>query len=251
MKLTTIGLVGIAVLVLNGTSMAIDMTFDNIQGQGVHYDYSGTRGSAISGNTTAGRFNWTVTSGETINGVTFNAGDHFTTFCTELTQFISTGDEFTYSSVAVSSMPTVGQLGAPMGSFRAGLIQELFNDHYATAVNGTLTEAAAFQVAVWEIVYEDRLDDAESGLTTIAIAADAGANTFVISSNYDAVQQANLWLDMLTGNYSEDSSLIGFGSESAQDQLLLVPLPAPLWLAGVGLAGVVFGRRKLQRLALN
>jgi len=250
MKLTITGLVAIAVLALNGTSMAIDMTFDNIQGQGVHFDYSGTRGSAISGNTTAGRFNWTVTSCETINGVTFNAGDQFTTFCTELTQFISTGDTFTYSSVAVADMPTVGQLGAPMGSFRAGLIQELFNNYYATAVNGTTTEAAAFQVAVWEIVYEDRVDDVGSSLT-IAAALNAGADSFTVSSNYDAVQQANTWLDALTGNYSADDSLIGFGSGSAQDQLLLVPLPAPLWLAGVGLAGVVFGRRKLQRLALN
>ena len=89
-------------------------------------------------------------------------------------------------------MPTVGQLGAPMGSFRAGLIQELFDNHYATAVNGTTAEAAAFEVAVWKMVYEDRLDDAVSGLTTIAAAADAGDDTFVISSNYDAVQQANL-----------------------------------------------------------
>ncbi len=45
-------------------------------------------------------------------------------------------------------MPTVGQLGAPMGSFRAGLFQELFDNHFATAVNGTTAEAAAFQVAV-------------------------------------------------------------------------------------------------------
>ena len=89
-------------------------------------------------------------------------------------------------------MPTVGQLGAPMGSFRAGLIQELFDNHYATAVNGTTAKAAAFQVAVWEIVYEDRLDHAESGLTTIAAVADAGADTFVISCNTDSVQQANL-----------------------------------------------------------
>ena len=56
---------------------------------------------------------------------------------------------------------------------------------------------------------------------------------------------------MMTGNYPADYSLIGFGSGSAQDQLLLVSLPAPLWLAGVGLAGVVFRRKKLQRLALN
>ena len=86
---------------------------------------------------------------------------------------------------------------------------------------------------------------------SIAAAADAGADTFVISSNYDAVQQANLWLDMLTGNDSADYSLIDFGSGSAQDQLLHDPLPAPLWLEGLGLAGVVFGRKKLQRLALN
>ena len=275
---TTIGLVGLALFAVSGTSQAdhidqMDMTFgtSGVYGEFVNFSYdpdgAGGNPALISGGTTAGKFGWTVVSEGPVvfSGRTFNNGDQFSTFCSELTEFISPGTTYTYNSSAIEDMPSHGQIGAPMMAFRAGLLQELFDNHWAHATNGTsdtiysdTIEAAAFQVAVWEIVYEDRLLEVGSGGgTPLSVALNAGFDSFIISNNSLVIELADMWLDALNGDVLAGTSLFGFASDSSesigsQDQMAyFIPLPAPFWLAGMGLLGIMIGRKRLRRLALG
>ncbi len=263
-RTTTIGLVCCAVFTLNGTSSAdeIAMSFETpgIYGRTIQYSYDPTGSHTeplLSGNTTAGRFDWTVISEGPVafGGHVFNNGDAFSTFTAELTGFVTPGETYTYDSVAVEDMPGNADSSA-LGAFRAGLLQDLFNNHYTESITGTTLQAAAFQVAIWEIGYEDRLAELGSGGgPTLSELLDAGADTFIVSDDSAVVDLANAWLDELTGAVL-NQSLIGFGSTTEAlrpnqitTSAVLIPLPAPLWLAGLGLVAVVAGRKKLCWLA--
>ncbi|TDJ41929.1 MAG: hypothetical protein E2O54_03840 [Gammaproteobacteria bacterium] len=277
-KTTTVGFVIIGLFAVTGTSHAdqMNMTFGatGVYGEFVHFTYNPVADgnpALINGSTTAGKFGWTVEAGEgpvSFGGRSFNDGDQFSTFCTELTEFISPGSTYTYYSSAIEDMPSYGQIGAPMMAFRAGLLQELFDNHYADATNGIsdtiysdTVEAAAFQVAVWEIVYEDRLLEVNSGGgTPLSVALNVGAdnsglNSFVISQNALVVALADEWLDALNGDVVAGNTLMGFASDSSeslasQDQVAyFIPLPAPVWMAGMGLLGIIIGRKRLRRIA--
>ena len=102
--------------------------------------------------------------------------------------------------------------------------------------------------------------DAASRIFLLAVlVAGKGSDLFAqdVADNPDA-QLADMWLDALTGGYLANGTLIGFGSDSeslsASDQLgmpAMVPLPAPIWLASMGVLGIVFGRKRLRRLAVG
>jgi len=253
-----------AAFTISGTCVAdeIAMSFETpgIYGRTIHYSYDSTGSHTnplLSGTTTAGRYDWTVISEGPVafGGLVFNNGDQFSTFTAELTGFVMPGETYSYESVAVEDMPGNAASSA-LGAFRAGLIQNLFDNHYTESVNGSTLQAAAFQVAVWEIGYEDRLAEFGSGggppLSEL-LAADA--DTFIISDDSAVVDLANAWLDELTGTVL-NSRLIGFGSmtetlgpDLISMSVVIVPLPAPFWLAGIGLSAVVVARKKLRRLA--
>ena len=257
LKNLTVGCAGVVVLAFAGVTQAdtIGMRFDGITGQSTGFSYtSGARTSDFGGSTTAGKFAWTVTTGGTYGSHTFGTGATFFTFCTELTQFISPGTTYTYDLVSPSTLPTPpgGIPGFTMGSFRAGLLAEFFQNNFKTATTGTTLQAAAFQMGVWEIVYQD--DTAAAGDGTFDSLGEITLNTLsgIFSmDNASAGGVANGWLSSLMGTYSADPDwLVGFGSSTTQDQATLIPLPPPVWLAAVGLVGVVVGRRRLGRVAV-
>jgi len=156
---------------ITGTShadeIAIAFETSGVYGREIYYSYDPTGGHVqplLSGNTTAGRLDWTVMSEGPVafGGHVFNNGDQFSSFSSELTGFVTPGATYTYDSVAVKHLP--GNAGSsPLGFFRAGLLQDLFDRRYAQAIDGNTLQAAAFQVAVWEIVNKDRLAELGSG----------------------------------------------------------------------------------------
>ena len=258
MKKLTMGCAGIAVLTFTGVTQAdsVRLEFNGVQSyQNTDYDYvDGARHADFDGNTIAGKFAWTVVTGGTYGTAIFNQGDTFFTFCTELTQNIQNGVEYDYDLVGPSQVPDPGQ-GFTMGSFRASLVAEFFDKFFVTASTGTDTQAAAFQMGVWEIVYQDDTATAKGGDGTFDSLGEIDLNTLrgvFFMSNGVAGGQANDWLDMLSGSYPVDPDwLVGFKSTSFQDQITtMVPLPAPVWMAAVGLLGVVVGRRTLGRVAV-
>src|SRR5438105_1978441 len=104
----------------------------------------------------AGIQNWQRQSGTQFRGSNF-----FDTFCVDIVQDVRLGGTYSYnvsSNIADAPKPgtyvqTLGT-GTGMGSIRADMIAELWAKFYTPDMSEA--DAAAFQTAIWELVYENR-----------------------------------------------------------------------------------------------
>ena len=175
----------------------------------------------------------------------FTKGSSIFTFCVELQNL---GDPTTFTGADPEDVPIPG---GPMGENKAQVLSSLYQNHYQDAATKGELEAAAFQMCVWEIVYEDlstffataNPGDQVTGLSLL----DTDGGDF--SATGDAQGLANSWLlNDIFWNSKILDGLIGLTNGTYQDHMALVPLPAPVALAGVGLLGVIFGRKRLQSI---
>lgn len=221
---------GIAMsLIVAGASAAVaqgdvlTLTFQNVSpGAGVQYSLNS--GGDFNG-TTAGVMNW-------VGG--------YETFCIQLEEYISGGQQVTYNVLDVADVPDA-EPGA-MGTFRAGLIEDLYARNYASIASDE--DAAAFQVAIWEIVHER--GDTFNPLTLGDLGLSTGTARFT-SVNGNVLTLAGDLLAGLGGAYNDEfltfSSLRGLSNETRQDQLIVVPGPGAL----AGIIGVAAMRRRRRR----
>ncbi|MCU4653801.1 VPLPA-CTERM sorting domain-containing protein [Roseibacterium sp. SDUM158016] len=123
--------------------------------------------------------------------------------------------------------------GNPLGSAREGLLNRLFTSYYDDIDTGV--EGAAFQVAIWEIVYEN-----------LSGPLDVSTGLFSAWNNSGVVAQANSWLSNL--GQEENYEITYFASGTNQDlltgQVAPVPLPAGILLLGSGLGAIAVTRRR-------
>jgi len=235
----------------------------NILGATVAYQLDGVNYGAHQ----IGRLSVTSVSGSS----QFANGESFYAFCVELTQNRYNADHAPGSPLPgyvettdIASVPRPGGLGgnllANMGAGKAVLIKQLFNSWFSTKgwSDFSAIDATAFQLAIWEILYDSVPGDPSS----LNISAGAFQAILNVGNPVQAEIKAKVdsWLSNL-GNFSTDIDLLAFtndlpGSkkgEGLQDLITTggegdvqgAPVPPALVLALAGLAGVGgFGWRR-------
>lgn len=229
MKLTTVSTAIAGALVLSSAAQANLVTV-LCTGTGAGRNVSVTHGTTTA-NVFAGQLRLTLTNstGQNVNGL-------WTSFCTELSQFIYiNGAAQTYQVLPVSDLPIPG---AGMGSTRANAVARMYAAAAATQYGTDADLAAAFQIAVWEITMD--FDGTAGSINTGAGSFKGNSLTAAIQSNLTALFTAAANLS------GAQSTILGIGNSTYQDQLLDVTtfIPAPGAVALLGLAGLVGARRR-------
>lgn len=167
---------------------------------------------------------------------------NFVTFCVETNEFLSEGGHY---YVELSKEARAGGSGGPdpdpldsrtaylYANFIRGTLQSQLSAWLADGgTGGTWTDednasGTALQKAIWFI--EEETGGSDTGLAgkLVSLAAWAvGGGTGASVSEIGKVHVMNMWTNSNhTGN--------------AQDLLVMIPLPAPVWMGGLGLCGVV------------
>lgn len=160
----------------------------------------------------------------------------YITFCPDLYQTVNAGPN-PYDLKAIADLPVAPSVPA-MGAAKAAAVNNLFAAFGAAASAGgaSSTLAGAFQLAVWEVVYEDPSNayDITSG--------DLNATNLDGSPFNAAVLSALSSLFAAAGTPAAGQWAEGYGNLSHQDQLRYIPAPGALALAGAAL--VAAGRRR-------
>ena len=247
-------LASIGVLLAGGSASAdsvgfgsLSATFDNVS------PYSPVEismdGGAIWTTEWAGRMDWTRTGGSFAGlGGANNSGFQFSSFCVELTQNVYFNRNENYTVVGVDQAPTPGGLGvgSGMGLDKAASLSELWG-LFRNQVQDSAT-AAAFQVSIWEIVY-----DTDKSLST------GNFQVHQRSAGDTVPGIAQGWLNQLNGQHTMPT-LYGMSSPTAQDQVFftdlpvvrpntahppIIPLPSAVSAGGLLLAGLI--ARRIRR----
>ncbi len=164
-------------------------------------------------------------------------GDHLT-YCTDLYEYVKSSPT-NYTIVTLPEMPD----SSPMGFARAGGLYDLADWAGSQPFDPAVSKdfAAAFQIAIWEIVsdYDPSVGRASLDVTAGALKVkDTGGGPLSsgISGHLTAMFDA-------VGSDSARRGLVGLRSFGAQDQIAVIPAPGPLTLAAGGLFLAVPRRR--------
>lgn len=161
------------------------------------------------------------------------------TYCVDIYEHVSTQSQ-TYQVADLTDAPVApGNTG--MAQHQADAIGRLYTYANGQQYGSSNNFAAAFQLAIWEIVSDM---DAESSTLTV------GSGDF---RAYNLTAGTTAYLNTLLGvatnlTIAPLANLRALTNDGAQDQLydsVVVPLPGAAGLAAVGLAGVgLMGRRR-------
>jgi len=155
----------------------------------------------------------------------------FSSFCAALTESVSPGQVAQYNVVTPGTLSSVGG-----SATKVGLLQDLFDKFYDKT--DTATGAAAFQVALWEVITDG---DGTLSLTEGTFTAKDG----------DSIPVASGWLASLTSTPAgpKQFDVLGLYSKTSQDQLIGIPtnpIPAPPALVlGLVAMGIIGLRRRM------
>lgn len=123
-------------------------------------------------------------------------------FCIDLKQEVS-GQYYAYNVDEVGNAPLDGNSAwTPMGVVKSNNVTELWHEHIAGVVDATT--AAAFQVALWEIIYENTT--AQPNVDPYDVSA--GDLVLIGNTSQGVIDQANEWLGTVDDGVFEENPLI-------------------------------------------
>ncbi len=211
----------------------------------VHLQYTGTgNGRLIRASVSSMSFN--VFAGRLNHSTVWASGSQrsLVTFSTDLFQSVS-GSMSPYTTTSVAQLSGNGGL-TNLGTAKMHAVNDIF-----AAANGrqyTLGHdyATAFQVALWEIVYDYNASTPNHGL-------DVANGTFrakqIDGTDLSAsIREKIAFLFSSVGANANVQGLMAFRSSGFGDQVTVVPLPTASWLALGGL-GLAFAARRRFRKA--
>jgi len=241
-KMKTSGLAIAAALGVTAAASANTLTltflgFGDSTTTGVRYNSNlswSARSSANYTNITVGVHRWGIYSQERES------------FCTQLFEGVTAGQTYTFNVVSPSQVPEADDptnAPGPMGSVKAQLLNDLYRRYYA-GLSGSMNKGA-FQIAIYEITHENiTATSAASAVSQLSLAT--GAFQAGKSGGLYATASAMLASLGQGGFGTMGPNLLGLSNAAAQDQLLVVPIGAPAVLAGLGLVGIGFMRRRMK-----
>ena len=206
--------------------------------------------------TTGVRYNsnlgWSSRSSASLTNITVGVhrwgiyGQERASFCTQLFEGVTVGQTYTFNVVAPSQVPEADDpttAPGPMGAIKAALVNDLYRRYYADLAGAT--QVGAFQLAIYEITHEN-LAASSASQAVSQLALDKGAFQSGKAGGLYATA-ASMLASLGQGGFgSMGPNLLGLSNASAQDQLLVVPIGAPAVLAGFGLIGLGFMRRRMK-----
>jgi len=182
-----------------------------------------------------------------------NADEFFRFFCIDLFQYASPGPgSYTESLLSNDALARLYDIAYPNKS-----VEDFYNagqTNFGAFSSNVLS--SAFQLSVWEIIYET------SGSYSLGGSGTFWSNTLESASGTDAqkaVHQANAWLTQLNDGSASGWTLYKFASGTQQDYVAAtynkkggalqasVPEPGSLSLLGLGLGAFAFTRRRRTR----
>jgi hypothetical protein len=204
-----------------------------------HYRFGG-----VIRATDAGFYNFTRTGGDYEDSLS----GAFTSFCIEINQPVRATRSYNYDVIELAEAPFPGVGvgagdGLGMGLDKATDIQRLWAKYYDEIGSSSL-HAAAFQIAIWEILYDD-----ERSLSS--------GNFQARYPSLEPVVIAQGWLNDLSWSGALPN-LLALSSPTAQDHVFLgpgfngsepniIPLPASIW-GGAALLALMVGYRVRRAL---
>lgn len=201
---------------------------------------SGSNGNGLNG---GGAFHWTESA--PINGASV------TTYCIDVQDSIKTSGSSTFTThTDLTKAPTIAN-NNPGG---VGAINALYTHYYNTSLTSS-TLQAAFQLALWDLVYGASNPTLTGYLATIPYNSTVAADATKMLNNTLTETQPELSNFSLIALVDSAGGSPGTKNRN-QDQIMVVPnppvkgVPAPpaVMLAGIGMLAL-FGRARWNRKA--